>query len=348
MTWSRLLPAVSVLDVAVRGGEIDPTVRDNDGLDHPFADVPAGVGRCVGLGRGSAMTDTTPQPSSGHSWQDRVAPVECDTAAAQATYYRSAGVYDLVEAPFERRARAVGLRLLAARPGERVLEVGPGTGHTLVTLAGEVGPRGFVVGADLSARMAARARRRLVHAGYGGRTGVVRGQAHRLPIGAGAVDAVTMSSVLDLIDTEQIPPVLAECRRVLRPDGRLAVVARDLVDRPPAMAGSTCGGSAACPSCWTAGRFRSPTCSPPPAGRSTPYATCPLWACPSQRRWPRSPTPPKAASTGLRTRTTTTTIQPQMKRRIDEQATSASKPAGLGRTGCGLAGRGIAGRGVDR
>jgi SAM-dependent methyltransferase len=64
----------------------------------------------------------------------------------------------------------------------------------------------------------------------------VRGQTHRLPIGVGAVDAVTMRSVLDLIDTEQIPPVLAECRRVLRPDGRLAVVARDLVDRPPAMA----------------------------------------------------------------------------------------------------------------
>ena len=182
------------------------------------------------------MTDTTPQPPSGRGWRERVAPVERDTAAAQATYYRSAGVYDLVEAPFERRARAVGLRLLAARPGERVLEVGPGTGHTLVTLAGQVSPHGYVVGVDLSARMAARARRRLVHAGYTGRTGVVRGQAHRLPIGAGAVDAVTMSFVLDLIDTDQIPTVLAECRRVLRPGGRLAVVALDLADRPPTMA----------------------------------------------------------------------------------------------------------------
>jgi len=163
-------------------------------------------------------------------------PVERDTTAAQATYDRLAGIYDLVEAPFERRARAVGLRLLAARPGEPVMEVGPGTGPTLVTLAGQVGPRGYVVGVDLSARMAARARRRLVHAGHRGRTGVVRGQADRLPIGAGAVDAVTMSFVLDLIDTDQIAAVLAECRRVLRPGGRLAVVALDLVDRPPTTA----------------------------------------------------------------------------------------------------------------
>jgi demethylmenaquinone methyltransferase/2-methoxy-6-polyprenyl-1,4-benzoquinol methylase len=177
-----------------------------------------------------------PRPPSGRGWQERVAPVGRDTAAARVTYDRLAGVYDLVEAPFERRARVVGLRLLAARPGERVLEVGPGTGHTLVTLAGQVGPRGCVVGVDLSARMAARARRRLVHAGYRAGTAVVRGQAHRLPLGGGVVDAVTMSFVLDLIDTDQIPVVLAECRRVLRPGGRLALVALDLLDQPPAMA----------------------------------------------------------------------------------------------------------------
>jgi SAM-dependent methyltransferase len=140
-----------------------------------------------------------------------------------------------VEAPFERHARAAGLRLLAAAPGERILEIGPGTGHTLVTLASQVGPAGTVVGVDLSARMPARTRRRLARAGYTSSIAVVQGDARQLPIGHATVDAVMMSFVLDLIDTDQIPPVLAECRRVLRPAGRLGIVALDLAEPPPAM-----------------------------------------------------------------------------------------------------------------
>ena len=50
------LPAVGELNVAVSGGEIDPPVRDNDGPDHTFADVPAGVGQCAGRGRGNLLT----------------------------------------------------------------------------------------------------------------------------------------------------------------------------------------------------------------------------------------------------------------------------------------------------
>jgi len=68
------------------------------------------------------------------SWATRVAPVERSTAQARATYDRLAPWYDWVEAPFERRARAAGLRLLDARPGERILEIGVGSGHTLAAL----------------------------------------------------------------------------------------------------------------------------------------------------------------------------------------------------------------------
>jgi SAM-dependent methyltransferase len=64
---------------------------------------------------------------------------------------------------------------------------------------------------------------------------VIQGDAHRLPLAAGAVDAVFMSFVLELIDTTQIPQVLDECRRVLRPGGRLAVVSLQLTQPPPVM-----------------------------------------------------------------------------------------------------------------
>ena len=170
------------------------------------------------------------------AWMTGVAPVERPVARARVTYDRVAAVYDLAEDPFEHRARKQGLRLLAARRGERVLEIGPGTGHALAALARSVGPAGQVTGLDLSARMLSRSRRRAARARYAGRVGLIQGDAHRLPLRAGVVDAVFMSFVLELIDTPQIPPLLAECRRVLRPGGRLAVVSLQLTQPPALMA----------------------------------------------------------------------------------------------------------------
>jgi len=207
---------------------------------------------------GGAMTDARPRLAGGEAWWERVARVERDTAAARATYDRLAGVYDLVEGAVRTPRPCCGC--WPATPASGVLEVGPGTGHGLVTLAGQVGPAGTAIGVDLSARMGARARRRLARAGYTASSAVVRGDARQLPIGHATVDAVMMSFVLDLIDTDQIPTVLVECRSVLRPTGRLVIVALDLMEPPPTMTRLTCRGTATCPGCWTAGRSRSPTC----------------------------------------------------------------------------------------
>jgi SAM-dependent methyltransferase len=64
----------------------------------------------------------------------------------------------------ERRVRAVNDLLLAhsgAKPGERVLEIGCGTGAFTVPLAETVGSDGTVLGADISEAMLAGARKRL-------------------------------------------------------------------------------------------------------------------------------------------------------------------------------------------
>lgn len=172
----------------------------------------------------------------GAAWMADVTPVERPVAQARATYDRVAAVYDFAENPFERRARRRGLQLLAVRPGELVLEIGPGTGHGLIALARAAGPAGQVIGVDLSARMLARSHRRAARAGYADGIVLIQGDAHQLPLRPGGFDAVFMSFVLELIDTPQIPAVLGECRRVLRPGGRLAVVSLQLTQPPAPMA----------------------------------------------------------------------------------------------------------------
>jgi ubiquinone/menaquinone biosynthesis C-methylase UbiE len=164
-----------------------------------------------------------------------VAPVERSLSQARATYDRLAPWYDWVEAPFEHQARAAGLRLLDARPGERVLEIGVGSGHTLATLARQVGPEGSLVGVDLSLRMVQATRGRLSREKWGVPLALVQADACHLPLRDASVDAVTMSFTLELIATEDIPMVLTQCRRVLRDAGRITIVSLALRDESKLM-----------------------------------------------------------------------------------------------------------------
>jgi demethylmenaquinone methyltransferase/2-methoxy-6-polyprenyl-1,4-benzoquinol methylase len=161
--------------------------------------------------------------------------VERSTAQARAAYDRMAPWYDWAEAPFERWARAAGLRLLDARPGERILEIGVGTGHTLAALAQQVGAGGSLLGIDLSLRMAQASQRRLARKSRGTRLVLMQADARHLPLDDASVDAVTMSFTLELMATEDIPVVLAQCRRVLTDAGRITVVSLELRDTPNLM-----------------------------------------------------------------------------------------------------------------
>ena len=57
------------------------------------------------------------------------------------------------------------LERAAAQLGERVLDVGCGAGTTVLALAVQVGPNGYVLGADISEQSVARARERIATAG---------------------------------------------------------------------------------------------------------------------------------------------------------------------------------------
>jgi demethylmenaquinone methyltransferase/2-methoxy-6-polyprenyl-1,4-benzoquinol methylase len=142
-----------------------------------------------------------------------------------AFYDKISHVYDLLAEHSEGPIRRAGLEILAAKPGEKVLEIGCGTGHSLVSLAQSVGPTGKVHGLDLSQRMLDVARGNLLKAGLAERVELARGDGVQLPYPTDSLNAIFMSFTLELFDTPEIPAVLAECKRVLGPDGRIMVVA---------------------------------------------------------------------------------------------------------------------------
>ncbi len=141
----------------------------------------------------------------------------------RAFYDKISRFYDLLSERSEAPVRHCALALLRAAPGESVLEIGCGTGHCLVALARAVGPRGKVFGLDLSEKMLKLAKFHAAKAGLRERVVLRRGDATRLPWPDQSMDALFMSFTLELFDTPEIPIVLRECRRVLRPSGRIAI-----------------------------------------------------------------------------------------------------------------------------
>jgi ubiquinone/menaquinone biosynthesis C-methylase UbiE len=145
-------------------------------------------------------------------------------AQTKAFYNKISRFYDALSDRSEAPIRKAGLDLLKPRAGERILEIGFGTGHTLEALAKAAGVGGMVFGLDLSDQMVRLAKNNLSEAGLLENAQLRCGDAVQLPYAGNTMDAVFMSFTLELFDTQEIPKVLSECRRVLKTDGRIVVV----------------------------------------------------------------------------------------------------------------------------
>jgi ubiquinone/menaquinone biosynthesis C-methylase UbiE len=125
-----------------------------------------------------------------------------------------------VEAPHPLITRERLWRTLAPRTGERVLEIGPGTGYYSPELAGWLGSEGELELFDLQQEMLDHAMRRVAERGLNN-VGATRGDATALPFDDGRFDAVVLTAVLGEIPDQGA--ALSEIARVLRPGGRLIV-----------------------------------------------------------------------------------------------------------------------------
>ena len=112
------------------------------------------------------------------------------------------------------------LRAAATVPGERVLDIGCGTGVTTVPFAEAVGPSGHVTGVDISQPMLDAARHRVAEQGLGNVTLLLAdAQVHEFP--AAAFDLVT--SRLGVMFFADPLAAFRNLARALKPGGRLCM-----------------------------------------------------------------------------------------------------------------------------
>lgn len=142
-----------------------------------------------------------------------------DTISAEAArrfYDRLGRGHDWAER-YEGRAKSLALSRLEPEPGQLLLNLGVGTGQEHPKIQAAIQPGGVAWGLDLSPVMLRLTRRRSA-------APLCRADIRRLPFTSACFDRLFSAYVLDLIPSQDLPGLLAECRRLLKPGGRLVLV----------------------------------------------------------------------------------------------------------------------------
>jgi ubiquinone/menaquinone biosynthesis C-methylase UbiE len=149
--------------------------------------------------------------SLGWRWASRVWSLPCPTLFAGG-----------LESSFAERinGKKVTLERLGLRPGQKILEIGPGPGRLLVPAAQSVLPGGEAVGVELQQGMIDRLKARAEKAGVTNLS-VIHGDATQAHVSEGSFDLVFLATVLGEIPDRAA--ALAQCYRALKPGGVLSV-----------------------------------------------------------------------------------------------------------------------------
>jgi len=129
-------------------------------------------------------------------------------------YNRISRLFVLSEGFFKRKHLKMGVERLSVSEGNVVLEIGVGTGDSVIEFA--VGDSGRVYGVDISQGMLDTTRMKIKKEGLLDRVELVNKDAVSLSFKDDSFDKIFMSLTLELFDTPDIPKVLSECFRVLK------------------------------------------------------------------------------------------------------------------------------------
>jgi phosphatidylethanolamine/phosphatidyl-N-methylethanolamine N-methyltransferase len=138
--------------------------------------------------------------------------------STKAAYRRYASVYDAVFGPVLHAGRKAVVEVLRLRPGDRVLEVGVGTGLSLPLYPRDV----RITGVDVSAEMLEKARMRVARRRLTNVDALLEMDAQQMAFPDASFDKVVAMYVVSVV--EKPAKLLEELHRVCKPDGEIFIV----------------------------------------------------------------------------------------------------------------------------
>ena len=144
----------------------------------------------------------------------------------KAAYRRYAGFYDALFGPVLQPGRKAVIEALKCQPGERVLEVGVGTGLSLDLYPADV----RVTGIDVSREMLDKARRRVAKRRLAHVEALLEMDAEAMSFAAASFDKIVAMYVLPVVPNPG--RLLTELHRVCKPTGEIYLVNHVRSDNP--------------------------------------------------------------------------------------------------------------------
>ena len=136
----------------------------------------------------------------------------------KAAYRRYAGFYDALFGPVLQPGRTAVVEGLGCRPGDRVLEVGVGTGLSLPLYP----PSVRVTGIDVSREMLDKARARVAKRNFAHVEALLEMDGEAMSFADASFDKVVAMYVVSVVANPA--RLLAELHRVCKPDGEIFIV----------------------------------------------------------------------------------------------------------------------------
>jgi phosphatidylethanolamine/phosphatidyl-N-methylethanolamine N-methyltransferase len=146
--------------------------------------------------------------------------------AVKAAYRRYARIYDVIFGAVLQPGRRAVLEALKLRPGDRVLEVGVGTGISLPLYPRDV----RITGIDVSREMLEKARARVARAKLTNIEALLEMDAEAMAFPDASFDKVVAMYVVSVVPRPE--KLLEELHRVCRPDGDIFIVNHFQSDNP--------------------------------------------------------------------------------------------------------------------
>ncbi len=138
-------------------------------------------------------------------------------------YNRRSWVYSKTVAQMEWTYHLTALDQANIKTGEKVLEVAVGPGLTIVELAKRAGSDTRIYGIDTSTGMLSLAEQNLRTHGFSNFQ-LKEADSRQLPFEDNTFDVLYNGYMLDLIPEQDMPKILSEFHRVLKPGGRMILL----------------------------------------------------------------------------------------------------------------------------
>jgi len=139
-------------------------------------------------------------------------------------YDKISRLYNYMSNTFESRYRETALISFSASPGESLLEIGYGTGHSLLKLAESIGDSGHITGIDSSQSMFKISEKKLKRRGLVKRVSLKCGNVLQTHYKNNSFDGIFMSFTLETFTAESIILLMDKIQIWLKPGGRLCIL----------------------------------------------------------------------------------------------------------------------------